>query len=163
MYNRDWPTVDDAMKFYAKRSPKSEGHHDPEPAAVREVFRGALQQARALKGACRRLMCMHSSCSMASVARPAALAALQDHLWKVKYVASPRQYSSTAAPVDHAVVSGLVLCDDVQVVMYNKGKKMFAFWFHTSFVENMNLEPYERARQGEQGCQGNRSTRRTSR
>jgi phosphatidylinositol-3,4,5-trisphosphate 3-phosphatase/dual-specificity protein phosphatase PTEN len=150
VYNKDWPEVEDAMKFYAAaRTKNQKGITIPSQRRYVTYFAELCKKPGAQMGALPppAPMVMHEII-LHGVPKVAQKGVFQP-AWKIKCGKVTYEYDSKdtggVAVADDASsiilpVPDYILCDDVHVVMYNKGKKMFEFWFHTSFVGDLNLQ-----------------------
>jgi phosphatidylinositol-3,4,5-trisphosphate 3-phosphatase/dual-specificity protein phosphatase PTEN len=149
VYNKDWPAVGDAMKFYAAaRTKNQKGITIPSQRRYVTYFAELCKQPGALMGTVPppSPMCMHQIKfhGVPKAARKGAfLPAWKIECGKVTYEYDSKDAGGVAVADDAESITldcpDYILVDDVHVTMYNKGKKMFEFWFHTSFVENLNL------------------------
>jgi phosphatidylinositol-3,4,5-trisphosphate 3-phosphatase/dual-specificity protein phosphatase PTEN len=147
VYNRDWPTVEDAMKFYAAaRTKNQKGITIPSQRRYVTYFAELCNKPGAEKGELPppAPMCMHQI-KFHGIPKVALKGSFEPSFkvrcGKVTYECkSPKGADRQNQGKITMEVPDYILCDDVHVTMYNKGKKMFEFWFHTSFVENLNLQ-----------------------
>jgi phosphatidylinositol-3,4,5-trisphosphate 3-phosphatase/dual-specificity protein phosphatase PTEN len=147
VYNKDWLTVEDAMKFYAAaRTKNQKGITIPSQRRYVTYFAELCNKPGVEMGElpapapmCMRAIRFHGipKVALKGSFEPSFRVRCGKITYECKSPAGADRQDGGRITLD---CPDYILCDDVHVTMCNKGKKMFEFWFHTSFVQNFNLQ-----------------------